>query len=129
MMISTAVNVTTLSRLDCAHRIAPRMPPVSVATHGILKRGLTYDSAFEIGFGHAMSRPLAYVTRANWSVIANDALKIARIAPQVTMSTAVCPNEDRTTSVTGVEECRNAGRSAVPSRTPMNGMTSKTIPI
>ena len=41
MMISTAVKVTTLIRLDCAHRIAPSTPTVIVATHGILNRGCT----------------------------------------------------------------------------------------
>src|SRR5579875_735097 len=128
-MIRTEVKVTIRMRLDWTHNTAPQMPTSSVATQGILNRGCTQARALEIGIGHARSRPLEYTTRENCSVIANDALKMARIAPQVTRSTAVWPNDDRTTSVSGVLECRNAGRLLAPRLTPMKGMSSNTMPM
>ena len=79
-MISTAVNVTTRIRLLKKHRTVARRPTVAVATHGA-PRELTRLRASLIGPGQARSRPLAYVIRPNWSVIASAALKIARIAP------------------------------------------------
>src|SRR4051794_20127113 len=127
-MIITAVEDTTLWRLDSMQRIVAQTPMNSVATQGA-PLPLTLASAFEIGPGHARSRAVENVMRANCSVIASDALKIAMIAPTVTMSTTVPPNALSITSVSGVSDARKPCRSWAPNTLAMNGTSSHTMPI
>src|SRR5690348_2693891 len=112
-MIITAVEDTTDCRLDFAHRTVAQAPMNSVATHGAPLR-LSRVNASDTGFGHARSRAVENMIRANCSVMASDALKIAMIAPTVTMSTTVCPKALRITSVSGVVELRKPCRSGAP---------------
>src|SRR3954453_3947537 len=127
-MIITAVDDTTDCRLDFRHRIVAHAPMNSVATHGAPLR-LTRPRPLEIGPGHAWSRAVDQVMRANWSVMASDALKIAMIAPTVTMSTTVPPNALWMTSVSGVEDARKPWRSGAPNTLAMNGTSSHRIPM
>src|SRR3954454_25275283 len=127
-MIITAVEDTTDCRLDFRHRIVAQAPMNSVATHGAPLR-LTRPRPLEIGPGHAWSRAVDQVMRANWSVMASDALKIAMIAPTVTMSTTVPPNALWMTSVSGVSEVRKPFRSGAPNTVAMNGTISHRIPM
>src|SRR3954454_23945201 len=126
-MIITAVEDTTDCRLDFAHRIVAQAPMNSVATHGAPLR-LTRLSASDTGPGHARSRAVEKMIRANCSVMASDALKMAMMAPTVTMSTTVWPNALRITSVSGVLELRNACRSGAPNTVAMNGTSSQMMP-
>src|ERR1700758_724477 len=79
--MSTAVNVTTAISVDWKHKMVASVPTISVATHGaprLLSILVTHELT---GSGQAKSRPLAHTIRANCSVIATDALKIAISAP------------------------------------------------
>src|SRR3954451_8937251 len=109
-MIITAVEETTVCRLDIRHRIVAHAPMKSVATHGA-PLAFSRESALVTGPGHAWSRAVDHMIRANCSVMASDALKMAMIAPIVTMSTTVLPNAASMTSVSGVDDARKAGRS------------------
>src|ERR1700704_2359121 len=113
-MSRTAVNVTTATRLDWKHSTAARPPVRSVATQGVRSDGCTCAMALLIGPGQARSRPDDQTIRANWRVIASDALKIAMIAPYVMMLTNVSPKAALATSVSGVGEARNLERSGAP---------------
>src|SRR3954471_21023041 len=125
-MIITAVDDTTDCRLDFAHRIVAQTPMNSVATHGA-PLPLTLLSASETGPGHARSRAVENMIRANCSVMASDALKMAMIAPTVTMSTTVWPNALRMTSVSGVLELRKPFRSGAPNTVATNGTSSQKM--
>src|SRR3978361_1487494 len=100
-MIITAVEDTTDCRLAFRQRILAQAPVNHAGTQraavGVARAGVR-----EIGPGQAWSRAVDQVMRENCSVIASDALKMAMIAPTVTMSTTVSPNALRTTSVSGV---------------------------
>src|SRR2546423_1424241 len=112
-MIITAVEDTTDCRLDLAHRIVAQAPMNSVATHGA-PLAFSRLSAADTGPGQARSRAVENMIRANCSVMASDALKIAMIAPTVTMSTTVWPNALSITSVSGVLELRKPCRFGAP---------------
>src|SRR5215467_13022257 len=82
--ISTAVNVTTVISDAWKHKIVASTPTIRVATHGAPRLCSTFAIHELTGSGQAKSRPLAHTIRANCSVIATDALKIAIRAPYVT---------------------------------------------
>src|SRR4051794_22994267 len=126
-MIITAVEDTTDCRLDFAHRIVAQAPMNSVATQGAPLR-LMRASARDTGPGHAWSRAVEKMMRANCSVMASEALKMAMIAPTVTMSTTVWPKALSITSVRGVSELRKPCRSGAPKTVAMNGRSSHTMP-
>lgn len=121
------MNVTTVSSDDRMHRAVAHAPTKRVATHGV-PRPLTDSSTWEIGSGQARSRPLDHVMRANWSVIARDAFRKARIATTVTTSRKPVPKASPITSVSGVSEPRNDWRSSAPKTAERNGTSSKVIP-
>src|SRR5205085_7940595 len=129
VMMSTAVKVTTSASVPCRHRSVASTPTTMVATEGAPVERQTRLSAPLMGPGQARSRPLAKTTRANCKVMAREALKIAIIAPQVTIVLKVEPNAAPTTSVSGVLDDRKEASDAAPKTMAMNGTTSKTMPM
>src|SRR5207244_12883799 len=85
-----------------------RAPTINVATQGAPRAGSTLPIHSLITVGQARSRPAAQSIRANWSVIARQALRMAMIAPIATIRSKVSPKEVLAGSSIGVGELTEA---------------------
>src|SRR5579872_2141731 len=119
----------TETKDDCRQRTTPTPPTMRVATHGDPRRELTLLIHLLTGSGHALSRPLAQMTREYCRVSARAALTMATMAPMVRNVTKPSPKDDRATSVIGVADATKDARFAAPNSTATNGTTMNTMPI
>src|SRR5207245_4096678 len=81
MISNTAVKVTTVIRLPWNDRMVAKAPTINVATHGAPRFGSTFPIHSLMTVGQARSRPAAQTMRANCSVMARAAFRIANDRP------------------------------------------------
>src|SRR5437667_460089 len=91
--------------------------------------GPTWRVRSLITVGQARSRPAAQPLRANWSVIARHAVRMAMMAPIATIREKVSPKEVFAASSIGVAELTKALMSGTPKTTSRKVPSCKAIPI